>query len=115
VACAESGPRCTASGAYNEGDGAQRRPATETCATASWSTPWMVMPTNTTEAPNLRDVLHAPLMRAEDVADLLAIKVSTVYELSRRRHDPLPFVRIGRSKRFDRRALARWVEANASR
>jgi hypothetical protein len=37
-------------------------------------------------------------MRAEQVAELLAIKTSTVYELSRRRRDPLPYVRIGRSK-----------------
>lgn len=74
-----------------------------------------MMPTNTAEAPDLLDVIHAPLMRAEDVADLLAIKVSPVYELSRRLNDPLPFIRIGRSKRFDRRAIARWVEAHASR
>jgi excisionase family DNA binding protein len=59
-------------------------------------------------------VLSAPLMRAGEVADLLSIKTSTVYELSRRRRDPLPFVRIGRSKRFDRRAVARWVEAHAT-
>jgi excisionase family DNA binding protein len=59
------------------------------------------------------DVLAAPLMRAEEVAGLLSIKTSTVYELSRRRRDPLPSVRIGRSKRFDRRAIARWIEAHA--
>jgi excisionase family DNA binding protein len=53
-------------------------------------------------------------MRAEEVADLLAIKTSTVYELSRRRRDPLPSVRIGRSKRFDRRAVALWVVAHAT-
>jgi hypothetical protein len=45
---------------------------------------------------------------------LLSIKTSTVYELSRRRRDPLPFVRIGRSKRFDRRAIARRAEAHAN-
>jgi excisionase family DNA binding protein len=60
------------------------------------------------------DVLVSPLMRAEEVADLLAIRTSTVYELSRRRRDPLPSVRIGRSKRFDRRAVARWVDAHAT-
>jgi excisionase family DNA binding protein len=66
-------------------------------------------------APDLLDVFASPLMRAEDVADLLCIKTSTVYELSRRRHDPLPSVRIGRSKRFERRAIARWLEAHANR
>ena len=71
--------------------------------------------TNNPNTPDLLDVLRSPLMRADEVADLLSIKTSTVYELSRRRHDPLPFVRIGRSKRFDRRAIARWVEAHANR
>jgi excisionase family DNA binding protein len=61
------------------------------------------------------DLLEAPLLRAEEVADLLAVKTSTVYELSRRRCDPLPSVRIGRSKRFDRRAVALWVDAHATR
>jgi excisionase family DNA binding protein len=72
------------------------------------------MQTNTTNTPDLLDVFHTPLMRAEEVADLLSVPVSTVYELSRRRRDPLPSVRIGRSKRFDRGAVARWVEAHAT-
>lgn len=69
---------------------------------------------NNINTPDLLDVLRSPLMRADEVADLLSIKTSTVYELSRRRHDPLPFVRIGRSKRFDRRAIARWIDAHAT-
>jgi excisionase family DNA binding protein len=68
----------------------------------------------TNETPDLLDVLASPLMRAEEVADLLSIKTSTVYELSRRLRDPLPSVRIGRSKRFDRRAIARWVEGHTT-
>jgi excisionase family DNA binding protein len=63
---------------------------------------------------DLLDVLVSPLMRAEDVAELLAIKTTTVYELSRRRRDPLPSLRIGRSKRFDRQAIARWIETQAN-
>jgi excisionase family DNA binding protein len=73
------------------------------------------MSTTTNNTTDLLDVFASPLMRAEEVADLLSIPTSTVYELSRRRRDPLPFVRIGRSKRFDRRAIARWVEAHANR
>jgi excisionase family DNA binding protein len=61
------------------------------------------------------DGLAAPLLRAEDVAELLAVQPSTVYELSRRRHDPLPSVRIGRSKRFERTAVAQWVAAHVTR
>ncbi len=60
------------------------------------------------------DLLSEPLMRAEEVAELLAIKTSTVYELSRRRRDPLPYMRIGRSKRFSRRAVAQWVQAQTN-
>ena len=73
------------------------------------------MQTNTDNTPDLLDVLTSPLMRAEEVADLLSVKTSTVYELSRRRRDPLPSVRIGRAKRFDRRAVVQWVEAHATR
>jgi excisionase family DNA binding protein len=69
----------------------------------------------TNNTPDLLGVLASPLMRAEEVADLLSIPISTVYELSRRRRDPLPSVRIGRSKRFDRRAIACWVEDHATR
>jgi excisionase family DNA binding protein len=68
----------------------------------------MPHPTDTPQA------LVAPLMRAEEVAELLAIKTSTVYELSRRLRDPLPSIRIGRSRRFDRQAITRWVEAHAT-
>jgi excisionase family DNA binding protein len=53
-------------------------------------------------------------MRAEQVAELLAIKTSTVYELSRRRRNPLPYVRIGRSKRSSPNAIAQWVQAQAN-
>ncbi|HEY4097309.1 MAG TPA: hypothetical protein VGM33_17440 [Baekduia sp.] len=48
----------------------------------------------TTNTPDLLDVFASPLMRAEEVADLLSIKTSTVYELSRRRRDRN---RVGRS------------------
>ena len=58
--------------------------------------------------------LAAPLLKADDVADLLSVRPSTVYELSRRASDPLPSVRIGRSKRFDAEAVARWVSAHAT-
>ncbi|WP_445151349.1 helix-turn-helix domain-containing protein [Baekduia sp. Peel2402] len=45
---------------------------------------------------------------------MLTIKTSTVYELSRRRRNSLPSVRIGRSKRFSRQAIAQWVQAQAN-
>lgn len=59
--------------------------------------------------------LTTPLLRAEEVAELLAVRPSTVFELSRRRRDPLPSVKIGRAKRFDRAAVAEWLDAQAGR
>jgi excisionase family DNA binding protein len=54
-------------------------------------------------------------MRADDVAAWLAVKRSTVFELSRRRVDPLPSVKIGRGKRFVREDVAEWVRSQRSR
>ncbi len=49
------------------------------------------------------------LLVADDVAGLLNIKRSTVYELSRREQDPLPSVKIGRAKRFSRKQVEHWL------
>ena len=54
-------------------------------------------------------VLATPLLTAEDVASLLAVPRSSVYEYARRRRDPLPSVLIGRHRRFDRGQLERWL------
>jgi hypothetical protein len=48
------------------------------------------------------------------LAVLLAVRPSTVDELSRRACDPLPSVRSGRSKRFEAQAVARWVSPHAT-
>jgi excisionase family DNA binding protein len=53
--------------------------------------------------------LEKPLLTAEQVAGLLSIPRSTVYEYARRRHDPLPAIRVGRHVRFHRAALERWL------
>lgn len=45
---------------------------------------------------------------------MLAVKSSTLYELSRRGREPLPYVRIGRSKRFSCHALTQWVQAQVN-
>ena len=57
-----------------------------------------------------------PLLRAEEVAKLLRVSRWRVYELARRGR--LPAVRLGRSVRFDQRALeqllrSRWAAENA--
>jgi excisionase family DNA binding protein len=51
------------------------------------------------------------LLDVHEAAELLHLRPSTVYELARSRG--LPHVRIGRSVRFTREQLARWVDENS--
>ena len=51
------------------------------------------------------------LLTADEVAALLAVPRSSVYEYARRVHDPLPTVRIGRHVRFVRGELDAWIVA----
>ena len=60
-------------------------------------------------------LLDAPLLTASEVASLLAVPGSSVYEYARRLHDPLPSLRIGRHRRFDRRMVECWLAAQRSR
>jgi len=48
------------------------------------------------------------LLKAKDVAELLSVKPSRVYELARR--GLLPCVRLGRNVRFDPEQIRQWVE-----
>jgi excisionase family DNA binding protein len=61
----------------------------------------------------IASLLHEPLLNADEAAELLHVPRSTVYELARSRR--LPHVRLGRSLRFTREQLARWVEENTFR
>jgi excisionase family DNA binding protein len=53
--------------------------------------------------------LDQPLLTAAQVAELLAVPVSSVYEYARRSRDPLPSIHIGRHRRFHRDTLADWL------
>ena len=53
--------------------------------------------------------LDEPLMTAHQVAVLLAVPVTSLYDYARRRHDPLPSIRVGRNRRFHRSAVERWL------
>ena len=53
--------------------------------------------------------LDQPLLTAAQVAELLAVPVSSVYDYARRYRDPLPSVQIGRHRRFNRDNLAGWL------
>lgn len=53
--------------------------------------------------------LDEPLLTANDVAALLAVPRSSVYEYARRQHTPLPSIGIGRHRRFYRSDLEAWL------
>jgi excisionase family DNA binding protein len=57
----------------------------------------------------LRIDLTAPLLNAAQVAELLGIPRSSVYEYARRQHEPLPSVAIGRHRRFVREDIEAWL------
>ena len=50
------------------------------------------------------------LLTAQQVAVLLQIPVSTIYEYARRKHNPLPSIPVGRHRRFRREDLDRWLD-----
>ena len=49
------------------------------------------------------------LLRAEDVADRLQLRVDHIYKLARR--DEIPHLRFGRSLRFRAEAIEEWLRA----
>jgi len=53
--------------------------------------------------------LDEPLLTADDVARLLRVPRSSVYEYARRRHRALPSVPIGRHRRFYRSDVEAWL------
>jgi excisionase family DNA binding protein len=59
--------------------------------------------------PVVNVALEEPLLTAEQVAQLLAIPRSSVYEYARRRVRPLPSIPIGRHRRFYRSDVEVWL------
>ena len=53
--------------------------------------------------------LSEPLLTAHQVAGLLAIPRSSVYEYARQRTDPLPSITVGRHRRFYRSDVEAWL------
>jgi excisionase family DNA binding protein len=51
------------------------------------------------------------LLTTRETAKLLGLSELTVYKLTYRKQ--IPFIRIGRTKRFDRAKLLAWIDANA--
>jgi predicted DNA-binding transcriptional regulator AlpA len=58
--------------------------------------------------------LAEPLLCADEIGLLLAVPRSSVDEYARRRHDPLPSIRIGRHVRFCRGDVERWLVGQRS-
>jgi len=56
-----------------------------------------------------RSGLAQPLLTAAQVAQLLGVPQSSVYDYARRLHDPLPSVQIGRHRRFVLPDLEAWI------
>ncbi len=53
--------------------------------------------------------LARPLLTAGQVADLLGIPRSSVYDYARRKLKPLPSLQIGRHRRFFRDEVEAWL------
>ena len=56
--------------------------------------------------------LSEPLLRPEDAAELLSVRVSWIYEACRTGR--LPFLRVGKHLRFTRSDLERWLAGQRS-
>jgi excisionase family DNA binding protein len=56
--------------------------------------------------------LSEPLLRPEQAAELLSVKVSWIYEASRAGR--LPFLRVGKHLRFTRSDLEQWLTQQRS-
>jgi len=56
-----------------------------------------------------------PILTAEQVAEILQLKPSTIYELTRRRNArPLPARKAGKFLRFRRSEIERWLDGEAA-
>lgn len=52
------------------------------------------------------------LLRPEDVAEMLGVKKSTVYQWSHRGY--IPHIKLGKLLRFDEEAVIEWLEKKSS-
>ena len=51
------------------------------------------------------------LLTARETAKLLGLSEITIYKLTYRKQ--IPFVKIGRTKRFDKTKILAWIESNS--
>jgi excisionase family DNA binding protein len=62
------------------------------------------------DAPLVDAALNEPLLTAAQVAELLSVPTSSIYEYARRRHAPLPSISIGKHRRFYRSDVEAWLQ-----
>ncbi|QEC47300.1 helix-turn-helix domain-containing protein [Baekduia soli] len=74
----------------------------------------MPTPTHFDETIAVSVNLTEPLLTADQVADLLAVPRSSVYEYARRAHNPLPSIGVGRHRRFYRSDVGTWLASMRS-
>lgn len=53
-----------------------------------------------------------PLLTPDEVAELLGVKTSTIYQWSHQ--DYIPHVKLGRLLRFNMSAIEKWIEKKAT-
>jgi excisionase family DNA binding protein len=58
--------------------------------------------------------LARPLLTAEQVAGLLGIPRSSVYDYARRANEPLPSLQIGRHRRFVQEDIENWLRRQSA-
>ena len=59
--------------------------------------------------------LFEPILTVEQAAEILQLKPSTIYELTRRRNArPLPVHKAGKFLRFRRSEIERWLDGEAA-
>ena len=59
--------------------------------------------------------IFEPILTVEQAAEILQLKPSTVYELTRRRNSrPLPVHKAGKFLRFRRSEIERWLDGKAA-
>jgi len=63
--------------------------------------------------PRTRDGAPPPLMTAQEVAELLRVPRSTIYELARNKR--IPFLKVGRRTLFAQQSLLDWIAAETVR
>lgn len=61
------------------------------------------------EIPVVGPLLEEPLLTADDVARVLRVPRSSVYDYARRSRHPLPSMRVGRHLRFYRSEIEAWL------